>query len=283
MYRTWYILIVFYVFSARLFVLSAQQDSAFQVLPENRLWPVMHLDPLECQVMGGSYILSGYGSASSLYSTVNLGFSKPVFAGRLESFDWEFNFGTAIFSQFDLVKREDGVFLAGLMNNDFKLSGDLAVRRGQNLLRLRTFHISSHLGDDFILRHPDTLRNDKTVNYEQADLTYMRMKGNNYLYAGAGWIYTIYAFRERLSFQAGGIMNFREEHPVSLFSGADIKILSENDFNPDIRAVYGVCFRKKAAPLIRIWLEFYSGRLPYSTIDYGKVNWFGAAMAVALK
>lgn len=232
--------------------------------------------------MGGSYFLFRSESNRSLYSTVNLGFNKPVFAGKANSFSWELNFGTAIFSQFDLIRKDDVVFLAGLMNNDFKMSGDLSVRRNNNLLRIRTFHLSSHLGDDFMLRHPDTLKNDKSANYEQADLTYLRISGNNYFYAGAGWIYTIYVFRERFSLQAGGLMNFREENNVSYFTGADMKILAENGYEPDLRTSFGVCFNKRSVPLVRIWIEYYSGRLPYSTIDYGRINWLGAAMAISL-
>jgi hypothetical protein len=259
---------------------SDQGDSTIAFLPDNRIYPVIYLDPLECQIMGGSYFLNQSGKDLSLYSTVNLGFSIPVFAGKGEKISWEVNFGTAVFSQFDLIKKDDGTPLAGLMNNDFKLSGDITIRKYKNLLRLRTFHLSSHLGDDYLLRYSDTLTNDKSANYEQADLTYLRLSGNNYWYAGAGYIYTVHVFRERFSIQAGGILNFRDENRVSYFTGLDIKILAENDFYPDIRTAFGINLNMKSEPLIRIWAEYYSGRLPYSTIDYGRVNWFGLAMAL---
>jgi len=259
---------------------SDKADSAFTVFPENRIYPVIYLDPLECQIMGGSYFLFQENNDISLYSTVNLGFSIPVFAGKGAKISWEVNFGTAVFSQFDLIKNDDGTHLAGLMNNDFKLSGDFTIRKNNNLLRLRTYHLSSHLGDDYLLRHSDTLTNDKSVNYEQVDLTYLRQHGNNYLYAGAGYIYTIHVFRERFSVQAGGVLNFREEKPLSWFTGLDIKFLEENGFSPDIRTAFGFNLKRRNEPLVRIWAEYYSGRLPYSTIDYGRVDWVGMAMAL---
>lgn len=258
----------------------SQKDSTVTFFPGNRIYPVIFLDPLECQIMGGSYFLSRSGKNLSLYSTVNPGFTVPVLAGRGEKISWEMNFGTAVFSQFDLIKKDDGTYLSGLMNNDFKLSGDFTVKKNNNLLRLRTFHLSSHLGDDYLQRYSDTLTNDKSVNYEQADLTYLGKSGNDYWYAGAGYIYTIHVFRERFSIQSGGVLNFREEKPVSYFTGLDIKILAENDFYPDIRTAFGINLNRKSDPLIRIWAEYYSGRLPYSTIDYGRVNWFGMAMAL---
>jgi hypothetical protein len=261
---------------------SAQRDSSLVFLPDSRIYPVIFLDPLECQVMGGSYFLFQKNEDNSLYSTVNLGFSKPVFGGSGRNISWELNFGTAIFSQFDLIRKEDGTYLAGLINNDFKLSGDLAVRTGNNLFRLRTFHISSHFGDDYLQRNSDTLTNDKTVNYEQADLTYLRMYGNNYWYAGAGYIYTVYVYRERFSFQSGGLMNFRESKQVSYFAGFDVKLLEENSFNPDIRTALGINLKRKNRSLVKIWAEYYSGRVPYSTIEYGRINWIGAALALNL-
>lgn len=279
--RKYFLFLFFYtVFNISSDYVSAQTDSTLVFFPETRIYPVVFLDPLECQIMGGSYFLFSPENNTSLYSTVNMGFNKPVFGKKGEKISWELNFGTAIFSQFDLIKENDGTYLAGLMNNDFKLSGDLSLRLRNNLLRLRTFHISSHLGDDYLQRHNDTLTNDKTVNYEQVDLTYMRMYGNNYWYAGTGYIYTINVFRERFSLQGGGVINFRKAKPVSYFSGLDVKSLAENDFYPDIRTASGISINRKSEPLLRIWAEYYSGRLPYSTIDYGRVNWFGMAMVL---
>ncbi len=261
---------------------SSQKDSILIFFPENRLFPDIFLDPLECQVMGGSYFLTQKEMDLILYSTVNFGFNKPVFSKKGKYYSWELSFGAAAYTQFDLMRNGEGSYLAGLMNSDFKISGDYAVRRKNNLLRFRIFHISSHLGDDYMQRHSDTLTNDKSGNYEQADLTYMRKYGNSYFYAGAGGVYNKYAFRERLSFQAGGLLNFRNTGAVNLFSGIDLKVLAENDFNPDIRTAFGVSFNRKSESLIRIWAEYYSGRLPYSTIDYGRVNWYGLAMMFSI-
>jgi hypothetical protein len=260
--------------------ISGQKDSTLIFFPDYRLFPAIFLDPLECQIMGGSYFLTRSGHDLSLYSTVNLGFNKPVFAKYGEKLSWELNFGATVFSQFDLIREEDGSYLAGLMNTDFKISADYTIQGKENLIRLRTFHISSHLGDDYVQRHADSLINDKSVNYEQVDVTYLRKWGNSYLYLGTGYIYTINVFRERLSFQGGGLLNFGKPGPLNLFSGLDFKLLAENNFNPDIRTAFGFSFNRRSESIIRVWMEYYSGRLPYSTIDYGRVNWFGLGMRI---
>ena len=78
------------------------------------------------------------------------------------------------------------------------------------------------------------------------------------------------------------MLNIRESKPLSYFAGLDIKLLEENSFSPDIRSAAGINIKRKSKSLLRIWAEYYSGRVPYSTIDYGRVNWIGAAMALDL-
>jgi hypothetical protein len=258
------------------------RDSTLHWLPGNRIFPVIFLDPLECQTSGGSYFLSQEEKNLSLYSTVNLGFTKPIISHTGKAVSWELNFGTAIYTQFDLIKRDDGSYLAGLINNDYKISVDYSLRKNKNIFKLRIFHLSSHLGDDYIARNPDRTVNDKSENYEQIDMTWLRLIGTNYLYAGVGEIYTPYVFRERFSMQAGGLLNFGAPKPVSFFTSANIKLLAENDFVPDVRTAFGMNFNRKSESIFRIWFEYYSGQLPYSTIDYGRVNWIGFGLSLNL-
>ncbi len=257
--------------------LYGQVDTVWQWLPVGRVFPVVVADPLECQVSGSSAFLFRKDAEVSLYSLVNLGFSKPVIRMR-RKYTGELTFGAAVFSQFDLIRRENQSYLAGLMNTDFKVAVDYSVGGDKQVLRFRIFHLSSHLGDDYMQRHADTLLNDKSQNYEQADITWLRHFRPGYLYAGAGMIYTPYAFRKRAVLQAGGL--FQTRGPVAFFSSVDCKSIAENEFVPDIRTLAGISVARKSIPLFRLWAEFYSGELPYSTIDYGRVMWVGLGVFV---
>jgi hypothetical protein len=73
---------------------------------------------------------------------------------------------------------------------------------------------------------------------------------------------------------------FQTQGPVAFFSSVDCKSTAENDFVPDVRTLAGVSVTRKSIPLIRLWAEFYSGELPYSTIDYGRVTWVGLGIFV---
>ena len=271
------IVFIFLEISTFLNGMDEKKDSTI-LLPSIRIFPVLVLDPLECQVNGGSYFMFREDEDLSLYSLVNLGFNKPVIARQNGPVSWEMNFGAAAFSQFELARKDDGSYLAGLLNTDFKVSGDFSIRKKNNIIRLRFFHVSSHLGDDYVERNPDSATNDKSVNYEQIDITYLRNWGADYLYAGVGEIITKYVFRERFSMQAGGLLSFQKSKPVNLFTTMNINVLAENDFIPDVRTAFGVSFNRRSESLARIWLEYYSGHLPYSTLDYGRVNWVGLGM-----
>jgi hypothetical protein len=259
---------------------SILKDSSILVFPKTRLYPVVFLDPLECQIGGGSYLLSRDGSDLNLYSLVNFGFTKPILAKRSIDLSWEINFGAATFTQFDLINKDNGVYLAGLLNNDYKISLDYIVQKKSNLLKFRIFHVSSHLGDDYMLRHNDSLPNDKSVNYEQADITFLKLKRNDYWYISLGEIYTKFVFRKRFSINGGGIINYRKLKPISFFNSINVKVFAQNNFRPDIRAALGVSFNRKTESMAKIWFEYYNGQLPYSTLDYGRVSWIGLALWV---
>lgn len=275
-------IVLLFCFTIDIKAISGSRDSTINFFPDNRLYPNVFLDPLECQIGGGSYFLSRRGEENSLYSTINFGFIRPVISRRGKSISWEISFGGATFSQFDLVRKQSGGYLAGLLNNDYKISADFSIKKGNQLLRFRIFHLSSHLGDDYMLRNSDFLPNDKSVNYEQADLTYLRKRGSNYWYAGAGEIYTKYVFRERLSFQGGGLLNFGKPKQVNLFTSLNLKLFAENDFDPDIRAAFGVTFNRKSESFFKLWLEYYSGQLPYSTLNFNRVTWIGPALQMSI-
>jgi hypothetical protein len=182
---------------------------------------------MDCQTSGGSNFLFRKGNDLSLYSMVNLGFTKPVIAKHGEPLSWELNLGAAAFTQFDLIKKPNSSYLAGLLNNDYEISADFSLQKNNNVFRFRLFHLSSHLGDDYILRHNDTIPNNKSDNYEQADLTWLRLIGDNYWYAGAGEIYTPYVFRKRFSMNGGGLLNFGKSEHINFFTSANIKFLEE--------------------------------------------------------
>ncbi len=87
----------------------------------------------------------------------------------------------AIFSQFNLDTDSDD-----LINSDFLIGPEISLRRGPVSVRLRVFHQSSHLGDEFILNNPDVDR--VNLSFEVIDGLVSFEGGWWRLYVGGGFI-----------------------------------------------------------------------------------------------
>jgi hypothetical protein len=55
----------------------------------------------------------------------------------------------------------------------------------------------------------------------------------------------------------------------------DINIFQENDYTPNLRTGLGIEFGNAESTHAGFILEHYNGHLPYSVLEYEKVNWFG--------
>jgi Protein of unknown function (DUF1207) len=87
----------------------------------------------------------------------------------------------SIFSQFNLDTDSDD-----LLNTDFLVGPQLTLRRGRWSGRLRLYHQSSHLGDEFLLNAPEVVRQD--LSFEVVDAL-ASLEGRWWrLYGGGGAI-----------------------------------------------------------------------------------------------
>ena len=170
----------------------------------------------------------------------------------------------------------------GLLNTDFKASGYLSAVKGWHHFRIQLFHMSSHLGDDYMVRHGDLTPNDRSVNYEQIDLTYLYSFNRVDVYGGLGMVITKNAFRQRFMGEIGLKGNVPMKHNWEFVYGCDIKFYDENEFIPDIHYGLGFTFNQRADHQINVSVDGYFGQMPYSTLDYGQVFWFGLSSRLYL-
>ena len=267
-------------------LLTAAQESDIKkriYFPNQRLFPLIYLDPLACLTYGGIHVLfEDSNKKKGVYIPVNLGFSQPFFGYSNDKINLELGLEAASYTQFEIVHVEGKTYLGGLYNNDYKASAYLSAYYNNLLFRIRLFHISSHLGDDYIIRNEFFSRNDQSVNYEQLDLTILKRIKNNEYYAGLGYVVSPNAFRERLSFQAGFQFNIENEKAYRWIGGVDIKSFFQNNYYPNIRAAIGTEYNNSRNPAFRIQLELYHGHLPYSTQEYRRVTWFGISSVIEI-
>ncbi|MFD2572508.1 DUF1207 domain-containing protein [Spirosoma soli] len=252
-----------------------------EFLPKGHLFEPILLDPLEAQTYGS--ILPLYYTEGEKYKgsivPFAFGFAKPFYRRTTEpgrSEEWVLDL--ASFTQFEAF-RDDKANKARrqIINNDYKISIIYNLRRGDNNYRFRVYHISSHLGDDYIYRNRITAPTPNSVNYELLDVTYSRTVNNWRLYGGLGFVLRKAEERKLLSAQLGTFYKKPSDKATRLVGGVDIKFWQQTDFRPGIHAGIGMELGRTQNNLTFL-LEGYSGFRPYSQFEDQQTNWLGIGL-----
>lgn len=263
--------------------ISIAQSKTFEWFPDESKFPLLEYELLETKPYLGIFIIKTDSiRPEGVYIPVNIGFRKPVFSWSIGDAELNGIVGIASYTQFNLERFDANTLRGGLLNIDYKVNGILSALKGRHNLRFQIFHISSHLGDDYIIRNQHFEYNDKSVNYEQIDLTYLYAFDQLDIYFGIGEVYSKYAYRERFMIQSGFQGNIPISQNLDLSFGSDIKVYEENDFSPDIHYGFGITVAKEEQRQFNMMIDGYFGRLPYSTLEWGKIRWIGLSFSIYL-
>lgn len=259
------------------------QDSTFGWFPKSNLFPLLTYDLLETQPYAGIFFLNAASvSYKGAYIPVNIGFRKAFCQGKVNETTYEFVLAAASYTQFEIIRYEANTLRGGLLNTDFKASGFFNLKKDKHAFRVQLFHVSSHLGDDYMLRNEAFELNNKTINYEQVDIIYMYRAESTDIYIGPGFVITPNAFRDRwmveLGFQGMSMLN----STWGINYGADIKVYQQNNYIPDGHAGVGISLFVKDKKQIDLGLDVFYGHLPYSTLDFGEISWLGLSTHIYL-
>ncbi|WP_338873748.1 DUF1207 domain-containing protein [Spirosoma sp. SC4-14] len=252
-----------------------------EFLPKGHLFEPILLDPLEARTYGS--VLPFYYTDGEKYKgsivPFAFGFAKPFYRHTTEpgkSSEWVLDL--ASFTQFEAFHDNKlNKARRQIMNTDYKISIIYNIRRGVNNYRIRVYHISSHLGDDYIFRNQITAPSPNAVNYEQLDGTYSRNVNNWRLYGGIGFVLRKTEERKLLSAQLGAFYKKPSDKATRLVGGVDIKFWQQTDFRPGIHAGVGVEVGRTQNNLTFL-LEGYSGFRPYSQYENQQTVWLGLGL-----
>ncbi|AKD57352.1 DUF1207 domain-containing protein [Spirosoma radiotolerans] len=252
-----------------------------EFLPKGHLFDPILLDPLEAQTYGS--ILPGYWTEGKKYKgsivPFAFGFAKPFYRRSTDAThaeEWVLDL--ASFTQFEAYHDDvQDKARRQIMNTDYKISIIYNVRRGENNYRFRVYHISSHLGDDYIYRNKLTAPSPNSVNYEQLDATYSRVVDNWRLYGGLGIVLRKAEERKLMSAQLGAFYKKPSASAARLVGGVDIKFWQQTDFRPGIHGGIGIELGRTQNNLTFL-LEGYSGFRPYSQYEQQQTSWIGVGL-----
>ncbi len=241
------------------------------------------LDPTEIQMSGSINGILTKKITDEQYLPFSVGVDQTIFSKQVsENKAWEIIGEMGVFTQFEW-KEVEGTQQRNLINVDYKVAFSFVKQIDKlQTYRLRFFHVSSHLGDDYIIRNEIRSYTKNKVNYEQLELTYFRqlptIKAK--LITGVGAVVRPDAIRLPFSYLIG-IDNFlqQKDRKWSSTSGVVIKGFQETNFDLNLKAGTGIAYKSDAkTEPIRIILEYYTGHLPYSQFEQEKIQWLGLGL-----
>lgn len=249
--------------------------------PGGNLFPSVRLDYMESQISGSAYAL--YASQrwqNRAFGNFSLGLrSNLIRWHHAANRSSELGFELAVFTQF-IFEDPFGEFETSLFNVEFKIGVHYQYMVDRWRFRGRLYHISSHLGDDFIFRQGIGGFIDNSRIYEVVDFSAAWVSRWWQLYATSGVI--IHSAYERMPLL--GQTGFQFVYPIGekewlrWVAGADIRVEQEQDFRPGIRLAGGIGIGKKGRFPVTIMADFYNGYIPYSLYDKVLINWVGASL-----
>lgn len=218
--------------------------------------------------------------------SIGIGENFGFYSRRKGCNGWQVSLLTGIFAQFDLDTSN-----SELINIDFNVGVPITWRHGDWSARLRFYHQSSHIGDEFLGSHPGF----QTIGlqYEEVDLilSYDVLRWLR-LYGGAAAMVnrqpsTIDRWTGQWGFEARTPRPLVQFHVFGLLSNpilfapvltADFKSVEHQQWHINTNLLMGFdMFRYGSFKRVRILFNYYHGYNPYGQFFYSqKTESFGA-------
>lgn len=199
---------------------------------------------------------------------------------------WQVGILAGVFAQFDLDAPS-----SDLINADYVFGIPLSWRNGAWSSRVRLYHQSSHVGDEFLLGRPGFNRVNLSFEEVEALLSYdyqwLRV------YGGAGYLLHREPDLDRSRAQWGLELRgptvrspvLTRELPglqMTPLLGADFKAFDELDWTVNSNVVAGLEWSREGAPRrFRILVNYYHGFNPYGQFFAQKIESVGAGLYLA--
>ena len=168
---------------------------------------------------------------------------------------WQLDVEGAAFGRLDLEENRDVDAV------DFRAGVPLTFRAGPWEAKIGYFHLSAHLGDEFMLKHPTFPR----INYVRDAIvlgTAIRLPSDIRLYAEADWAFAIDGGAKPWEFQFGA-----EYSPIrptgrlgSPFFAINGNMRQEVDYGGNLVVQAGWQWRGETGQLFRMGMHYMTGK-----------------------
>ncbi|MCF6341873.1 MAG: DUF1207 domain-containing protein [Bacteroidales bacterium] len=252
-------------------------------LPKQNLWHTQSLDPIAAQsFIRMNAVWENNSPADYVLPVFAFGFQKSAVAWQFsEDISFDIGIEGSAFTQFEWTRR-NGEFERNILSTDFLIGIPLVLTVESWTIRLRIYHLSSHLGDDFIIKNKITSYVKTNNNYEQVDLTASYLMKNFRFYFGGGVVIRATRDRKPLVFTGGMdyLLSLNQQKSVHLFAGLYLDARQEFDYSPASNLGIGVQFGKTDRRPVKLLATYFRGPLPYSVFHGKPVQWLGISLYI---
>jgi hypothetical protein len=186
----------------------------------------------------------------------------------------------SIFAQFDLGSPSND-----LINADYIIGVPVTFRRSGFSTRVRIYHQSSHLGDEYLLRSAAIQR--ENLSFESVDLLVSQELGPLRVYGGGEQLFRREpdTVKSKL-FHAGAELRSGRAGPLQLVSGVDLKTTEEHDWSQAVSGRIGFEIARTAPAghpvrLVTTMLEI-QGPSPYGQFFQEDISYVGVGIHFSL-
>lgn len=269
-------------------VLPVAAEEGVTPLPVKDLFRPLLADPKEPRFQASLQWLT-----SDLYDTrvgaVGFGenFGIARWSGRRANEAWQLNLAAAVFAQFDLDAPS-----SDLVNADYIVGFPVSYRNDRWSVRVRFYHQSSHLGDEFLLRvHPDRVN----LSFESLETLVSYQWEQWRMYGGGEYLVSrepeeldpaiLHAGIEYRASEA--TWNIGTLGAARLVGGLDAKAWQQHDYDVAWSLKTGLEFRpqRDIEQRGRYWqllLELYDGPSQYGQFYTYEVQYWGLGLVLHL-
>ncbi len=250
-----------------------------KAFPTGDLFRPLIADPNQPQFFAG---LNYFTSADERYTSASVGFGETFgiyrFFGNREGDGLQLNVAAALFAQFNMETPSHD-----LINADYTIGIPVTYRYGDNSFRLRVYHQSSHLGDEFLqgVNPPDRVN----LSFEAIELIYSLEWREWRGYAGGE--YLIHKEPEDLKpMGAHWGIEYRGSQPLVWngrpIAGIDLKSMEENNWPIDTSVKIGLEFGhpNPGQRRVRLMATWYKGYDPYGQFYNTIIEYYGLGVSL---
>jgi len=266
-----------FVVAALIAAVAAAPVAGAEYFPVGQVFRPLVADPAEPRSFAS---LLRARTPEDRFSVGSVGFGANFgvvrWPGEAPGEGWQAGVFGVVFSQFNLSEPSDD-----LINSDFVIGVPLAFRRGPLAARLRLWHQSSHLGDEFILNGAPPERMDLSMEVIDGVLAWER--GGWRAYGGASHVVRRdQGHRGRGGLHAG--IDYAGSSPVlaggRLVGGVDVKWFEQADWDAGVSAKIGLEFGRPRPERrgLTVLAEAYDGFAPFGQFTSREVRYYGVGL-----